>query len=84
MIIFDIKVLKLEIYFHHLLFVFSFGKICLGWWDRKALFARNVCICVCVKRQEWVLWQQVMVFTLDVCIFKNVMAKIKGKRRSYV
>ena len=31
----------------------------------KALFTRNVCICV--KRREWVLWQQMMVFTDDVC-----------------
>ena len=28
-----------------------------------ALFTRNVCICLCLKLQEWVLWQQVIVFT---------------------
>ena len=42
-----------------------------GLFARKALFTRNVCIYVFVKCQEWVLWQQVMVFTLNICVFKN-------------
>ena len=57
-----------------------------GLFGNKALFTRNVCVCVCVKRQEWVPWQQVMVFILDICISKNATSKIKGKckRRRYV
>ena len=39
-----------------------------------------VCFCVYVIIQECVLRQQVMVFTLDICIFKNGTAKIKEKR----
>ena len=47
----------------------------------KALFTLNVCACVCVKIQEWVLWQQTMVFILDICIWwqkskKNVNADV--------
>ena len=38
-------------------------------------------VCVCVKPQDWVLWHSVMVFTLNVSIFKNGAAKIKGKRK---
>ena len=49
----------------------------------QALFTRNVCVCVCVKREEWFLWQQVTVFILDVNIFKNATSKIKGKRKRY-
>ena len=30
----------------------------------------NVCICVCIKCQEWVPWQQITVFTINACIFK--------------
>ena len=37
----------------------------------KALFTRNFCIWVCVKLQEWVPWQKVMVFMLSICIIKN-------------
>ena len=44
-----------------------------------ALFTRNVCVCVYVKRQKWVLWQQMMVFTLNICIFKDGTAKITKK-----
>ena len=29
------------------------------------------------SRQEWVPWQQLMVFTLNICIFKNRMVQIK-------
>ena len=36
--------------------------------------------CICVNCQEWGLWQQVMVFTLDVCILKNGKGNIKEKR----
>ena len=52
----------------------------------KALFIRNVWVCFCITLQEWFLRQQVMVFTLNVCIFKNCSAKIqeKRKRRRYV
>ena len=32
----------------------------------KGLFTRNVWVCFNSKRQEWVLWQQVMVFTLNI------------------
>ena len=49
--------------------------------NTKALFTHNVCVSVCVKRQEWVLWQQVTVFTLNVNIFRNATSKIKGKRK---
>ena len=45
----------------------------------KALFTRNAGICICVKNQEWVLWQQVIMFTFSVCIFKKGTAKIKEK-----
>ena len=40
----------------------------------------------CVKCQDWILWQDVVVFTLNACIFKNWMAKLieKRKRRRYV
>ena len=31
------------------------------------------------KRQEWLLWQQVLVFTRNICVFKNRMAKITEK-----
>ena len=43
----------------------------------------NVCVCVfvCVKRPEWVLWKQVMMFTPNVCIFKN-NGKDKRKTQS--
>ena len=52
----------------------------------KALFTRNICISVYVKIQEWVLWQQVMVFIHNVYAFKNGTVKIKQKckRRLYV
>ena len=46
---------------------------------RKSKWDLNVCIWVCVKHQEWVLWQQVMVFTLNVWTLKNKPAKIKEK-----
>ena len=45
----------------------------------KTLFAPNVW--VCVKLQGWVLWQQVIVSTLNVCIIKNKAAKIKEERK---
>ena len=42
------------------------------WKARKgnyyALFTHNVCIYVYVKHQEWVLWQQKMGFTLNICV----------------
>ena len=41
---------------------------------------RNVCVCIWVKRQEWILWQQVMVFTLDTCIFKNGRQRKRQKQ----
>ena len=47
----------------------------------KTLFRRIFCVCVCFNLHEWVLWQQVMVFTLNVFIFKNRIAKIKEKRK---
>ena len=31
----------------------------------KALFTRNVCVCIFVKCQEWVIWQQVMVLSFQ-------------------
>ena len=34
----------------------------------KALFTRNVCVCVSIKRHEWIPWYQVEVFTLCVCV----------------
>ena len=37
-------------------------------------------VSVCTKRQEWVLWEQVIVATYDVCIFMNGTAKIKETR----
>ena len=43
----------------------------------QALFTHNICVCICMKHQEWGLWQQMMLFTLNVCIFKNWIAKIK-------
>ena len=46
----------------------------------KASFTRSI------KLQEWVLWQQVAVFTFNIYIFKKDMAKIneKVKARHYV
>ena len=41
----------------------------------RSMWTLNVCFCV--KCEECVLWQQVFVFTLHFCIFKNGMAKIK-------
>ena len=38
-----------------------------------------VCVCVRTKYKEWVLWQQVMVLTLNVCILENRTAMIKEK-----
>ena len=35
----------------------------------KALF--TLAICLCVKHQELVLWQQVMVFMLNICIWRQ-------------
>ena len=29
----------------------------------KALFTRNIFVCIGVKRKQWVSWQQVIVFT---------------------
>ena len=43
------------------------------------LFTCNVC--VCVKGQQLVIWQQVMVFILNIKFFKNATSKIKGKRK---
>ena len=43
----------------------------------KTLFTRNACVCICVKRHEWSLWQQVMVFAHNVCFFRSRTAKIK-------
>ena len=42
----------------------------------------DVCVCFCVKLLEWVLWQQMMVFILNVYICqqrstKNVNADVK-------
>ena len=34
-----------------------------------------------MKHQEWGLWQEVVVFILNVFILKNGMAKIKEKRK---
>ena len=39
------------------------------------------CYCWSINRQERVLRQQVMIFTLNVCIFKNGAARIKEKRK---
>ena len=48
----------------------------------QALFTRNVCVCICVRFQEWVLLQQMMVFIHNICIWrqrskKNANAKVK-------
>ena len=43
----------------------------------KGLFTLTVCIYICVWHKEWNPWQQVKVFTLDISIFKNGIAKIK-------
>ena len=48
----------------------------------QALFTRNVCVCICVRFQEWVLLQQMMVFIHKICIWpqrsrKNANAKVK-------
>ena len=45
----------------------------------KTLFTCNVCVCICIERQERVLWQQVIVFTLNLCVLKIGMEKIKEK-----
>ena len=54
--------------------------------NTKAMFTPNVYICVCVRCQEWDVWQQMMVFTFNVSIFKKETTKIKEKRegRRYV
>ena len=46
-------------------------------WTPKALFTY-------VKCYEWVLQQQVVVFTLDVCIFKNMTQRSKGNANADV
>ena len=54
--------------------------ICRHWKGNKhpkALFTRNVCVCVYVKLRKWVPWQEVMVFILAICIFENGVAKIR-------
>ena len=43
----------------------------------------HVNIFVRVKRQEWVLWQQMMMFILNICIVKNGAAKIKEKHQRW-
>ena len=48
----------------------------------KALFTLNVCVCICVKLQEWVPWKQMMMFILNVCLWqqrskKNANADVK-------
>ena len=48
----------------------------------QALFTRNVCVCICVRFQEWVLLQQMMVFIHNIYIWrqrskKNANAKVK-------
>ena len=46
-------------------------------------FTRNVCVCICisVKHQEWVPWKQMMVFAPNSSVFKNIMSRIRGKRK---
>ena len=48
-------------------------------WSFQVLFTCKVGVRVFVKYHEWVQWQQVMVFTLNVCIFKQRTAKVKEK-----
>ena len=46
------------------------------------MFTCNAYVCVCDKLQEWVvLWQKVIIFTLNVYIFKKRTVKIKEKRK---
>lgn len=42
--------------------------VCLFTLVRKALFTRNVCVCLCIWGKELVLWQQMIVFIFKVCI----------------
>ena len=51
--------------------------------EHLALSARSH-LCVCVKRQEWYIWQQVMVFALNVCIFMNGNGKDRRKIQNAV
>ena len=47
----------------------------------KALFTRNARVCICIKCQEWGQWQQAMMFTLNMCIFKKWTMKTTEKRK---
>ena len=49
----------------------------------KGLFTRNVCICICIKRQEWVLWQQVIVFKLSTFPFSRTEWQ-RSKKNAHV
>ena len=40
--------------------------------------------CICIKHQEWVLWQQIMVFTLDVSIIENRRQRSKENSNANV
>ena len=42
----------------------------------KGLFTRNVCICICIKREEWGLWQQVIVFKLSTFPFSRTERQV--------
>ena len=49
--------------------------------NSKALFTLNACVHGCFRRQERVLWQQVMVFTLNIFISK--LGWQRSKKNAY-
>ena len=70
----------------HLTKFFAFKTRWLSKWVTvKRRSCSYVTFAFLVKRQRWRLWQQVMVFTFNICIFQKGTAMIieKRKRRRY-
>ena len=69
----------------HLTKFFAFKTRWLSKWVTvKRRSCSYVTFAFLVKRQRWRLWQQVMVFTFNICIFQKGTAMIIEKRRRYV
>ena len=71
----------------HLTKFFAFKTRWLSKWVTvKRRSCSYVTFAFLVKRQRWRLWQQVMVFTFNICIFQKGTAMIieQRKRRRYV
>ena len=57
------------------------GKARLNEISRRRIRIWSAYICIDLKCHEWVLRQQVMVFTPNVQIFKNRTAEVKDRRK---